>query len=627
MALTYEQLNGNQQTAANWGDGPILVLAGPGSGKTAVLTLRIARLIKATPEENFKVLGLTFTVRAANEMNKRLLELLGVHSQRVQLKTFHSFCSDLLRQHGSHLGLKPDFSVITDDKDRTLILKDINDRGEVLIDDPEDTLKKIDKMFIRGILPEELENYFEPDRIEQCNKLRAIFNSYIEALLLSNQLDFGSMIYFAHRVLSTKKRIANQIRTVYNYICVDEFQDTNLAQYQILKQIAPDETSNLFVVADDDQVIFQWNGADPKRLQELKLNYKPEIVQLPENYRCPGKIVAIANLLIKHNADRIDSKIAGVSHNSDAGAISLMDFKDAEQELDGLAAEIVKIEKSRRSTCLVIARTNQMLVKAKQVLLSHDIEAEIVSKSQDFFSAVFQFLYLILKLYNSPESKSILNKLCAVATSLNGITLSAEEISTQSSVDGSGLLRTFFNYASISAILEPVCTLADTTLFETINYREFAKRFLEYFELQNPDLPIDERYPDYSSDKSEWERISHEIKLTHGEHVGLHIFLQEMDLTPKEKSLPRTCVRLQTVHTAKGMEFEHVYVIGLAEDQFPTYFSKKNGDSAVEEERRNCFVAITRASRTLYLSYAKKYNGWSKEPSRFLREMGLLGKK
>lgn len=627
MALTYEQLNGNQQTAANWGDGPILVLAGPGSGKTAVLTLRIARLIKATPEENFKVLGLTFTVRAANEMNKRLLELLGVHSQRVQLKTFHSFCSDLLRQHGSHLGLKPDFSVITDDKDRTLILKDINDRGEVLIDDPEDTLKKIDKMFIRGILPEELESYFEPDKIEQCNKLRAIFNSYIEALLLSNQLDFGSMIYFAHRVLSTKKRIANQIRTVYNYICVDEFQDTNLAQYQILKQIAPDETSNLFVVADDDQVIFQWNGADPKRLQELKLDYKPEIVQLPENYRCPGKIVAIANLLIKHNADRIDSKIAGVSHNSDAGAISLMDFKDAEQELDGLAAEIVKIEKSRRSTCLVIARTNQMLVKAKQVLLSHDIEAEIVSKSQDFFSAVFQFLYLILKLYNSPESKSILNKLCAVATSLNGITLSAEEISTQSSVDGSGLLRTFFNYASISAILEPVCILADANLFETINYREFVKRSLEYFELQNPDLPIDESYPDYSSDKSEWERISHEIKQSHGEQVSLHIFLQEMDLTPKEKSLPRTCVRLQTVHTAKGMEFEHVYVIGLAEDQFPTYFSKKNGDSAVEEERRNCFVAITRASRTLYLSYAKKYNGWSKEPSRFLREMGLLGKK
>ena len=627
MALTYEQLNGNQQTAANWGDGPILVLAGPGSGKTAVLTLRIARLIKATPEENFKVLGLTFTVRAANEMNKRLLELLGVHSQRVQLKTFHSFCSDLLRQHGSHLGLKPDFSVITDDKDRTLILKDINDRGEVLIDDPEDTLKKIDKMFIRGILPEELESYFEPDKIEQCNKLRAIFNSYIEALLLSNQLDFGSMIYFAHRVLSTKKRIANPIRTVYNYICVDEFQDTNLAQYQILKQIAPDETSNLFVVADDDQVIFQWNGADPKRLQELKLDYKPEIVQLPENYRCPGKIVAIANLLIKHNADRIDSKIAGVSHNSDAGAISLMDFKDAEQELDGLAAEIVKIEKSRRSTCLVIARTNQMLVKAKQVLLSHDIEAEIVSKSQDFFSAVFQFLYLILKLYNSPESKSILNKLCAVATSLNGITLSAEEISTQSSVDGSGLLRTFFNYASISAILEPVCILADANLFETINYREFVKRSLEYFELQNPDLPIDESYPDYSSDKSEWERISHEIKQSHGEQVSLHIFLQEMDLTPKEKSLPRTCVRLQTVHTAKGMEFEHVYVIGLAEDQFPTYFSKKNGDSAVEEERRNCFVAITRASRTLYLSYAKKYNGWSKEPSRFLREMGLLGKK
>jgi len=236
----------------------------------------------------------------------------------------------------------------------------------------------------------------------------------------------------------------------------------------------------------------------------------------------------------------------------------------------------------------------------------------------------FQFVYLILKLYNSPESKSILNKLCAVATSLNGITLSAEEIATRSSVDGSGLLRTFFNYASISTILEPVCTLADANLFETINYREFINRALEYFELQNSERPIDERYPDYSSDKSEWERISREIRISHGDQVGLHIFLQEMDLTPKEKSLPRTCVRLQTVHTAKGMEFEHVYVIGLAEDQFPTYFAIKNGKSAVEEERRNCFVAITRASRTLYLSYARKYNGWSKEPSRFLSEMGLL---
>ena len=624
MALTYEQLNDNQQTAANWGDGPILVLAGPGSGKTAVLTLRIARLINATPEENFKVLGLTFTVRAANEMNKRLLELLGIHSQRVQLKTFHSFCSELLRQHGSHLGLKPDFSVVTDDKDRTLILKDINDRGSVLIDDPEDTLKKIDKMFIRGILPEELDHYFEPDQIEQCNKLRSIFNAYIEALLLSNQLDFGSMIYFAHRLLSTKKRIANQIRTVYKYVCVDEFQDTNLAQYQILKHIAPDKTSNLFVVADDDQVIFQWNGADPKRLQELKSDYKPEIVQLPENYRCPSEIVEIANRLIKYNTDRIDSKIAGVSHNIVPGVISLIDFEDLEWELKGLSTEIARIEKNHRSTCLVIARTNKMLEQAKKSLLSHDINAEIVSKSQDFFSTVFQFVYLILKLYNSPESKSILNKLCAVATALNGIILSADEIATRSSVEGRGLLRTFFKYASISTILEPVCILAHANLFETINYREFVKNTLEYFESQNSERPIDERYPDYSSDKNEWERISQEIKHSHGEHVGLHIFLQEMDLTPKEKSLPRTSVRLQTVHTAKGMEFEHVYVVGLAEDQFPTYFSKKNGESAVEEERRNCFVAITRASKTLYLSYAKKYNGRTKDPSRFLTEMGLL---
>ena len=320
MNITLDDLNENQRQAVEWKDGRLLVLAGPGSGKTAVLTLRIARLVKNSPDDSFRILGLTFTVKAAKEMQVRIDGLLEEKTRRVKLCTFHSFCTDLLRQHGSHLGLHPDFSVITDDKDRASILKELDDNGEIDIDNPEDALKKIDVMFTHGIDADELPNYFES---EQCVVLQSIFKGYLNKLTESNQLDFGSMLYFSRKLLETMPRISRQVKTVYRYICVDEFQDTNLAQYRLLKLIAEPESANLFVVADDDQVIFQWNGADPKRLDELKSDYHPIIIQLPENFRCPQAVVEIANKLIAHNSDRDISKVAGVAHSQTQGIVSL----------------------------------------------------------------------------------------------------------------------------------------------------------------------------------------------------------------------------------------------------------------------------------------------------------------
>lgn len=296
------QLNESQRQAVEWGEKSLLVLAGPGSGKTAVLTMRIANIIKNSPDENFRILGLTFTVKAAKEMKDRINMLLGNMDNRVQLRTFHAFCTDLLRQHGSHLNLKPDFSVITDEKDRIAILKELD------VDNPEDILSRIDTMFTHGISVEELPKYFTPENQTECYDLQTIFNQYIQALSKENQLDFGSMLYFTRQLLETKPRIARQLRTVYKYICVDEFQDTNLAQYLILKLLAPTENANLFIVADEDQIIFQWNGADPKRLESLKSDYNIEVLQLPYNYRCQKEIVEIANKLIEHNSYRIHTK-------------------------------------------------------------------------------------------------------------------------------------------------------------------------------------------------------------------------------------------------------------------------------------------------------------------------------
>lgn len=626
MTMTVEMLNANQRQAVKWNEGPLLVLAGPGSGKTAVLTLRIANLIMSSPEEGFRILGLTFTVKAASEMQSRIRELIGEESRRIKLCTFHSFCTDLLRQHGSLLGLRPDFSVITDDKDRVAILYEMakeDDGNDLDIDEPEDFLKKIDIMFTHGIGAEELPSYFSEGQENTCRVLQGVFRSYLSKLIKENQLDFGSMLHFTRELLSANPRIARQVRTVYRYVCVDEFQDTNLAQYKVLRLVVPDASNNLFVVADDDQIIFQWNGADPKRLEELKRDYKPQIIQLPENYRCPAKVVEIANRLISHNPGRAQTKQDGVSFNQVEGTVELQKFRDFDEEVAGLISKIDPIPKNQRDTCLVIARSNKLLAQVQTAMHTKGQKAEIVSKHQDFASPLVQTMYYALKVANAPDSRSMLNKLCSAATLVADITVSAEDVSAKAKVEDVLPLRAFFSITAAIDSLANFSQKGQELLCDTLDYPRFVNACFEIFDKLNIADGEAEIYPDYPDDLQNWKRISEGIYSTQGEGVSLHIFLQEMDLTPKSKVLSRDCVRLQTVHTAKGAEFDNVFVIGLAEDQFPTYFSIKKGEGAIEEERRSCFVAITRSSKNLYLSYADRYHGWSKKPSRFIKEMGF----
>lgn len=625
MKITYDSLNNNQRHAAEWGDGPLLVLAGPGSGKTTVLTLRIADLIGNNPHESFRILGLTFTVKAANEMLNRIRELTENKSRRIKLCTFHSFCTDVLRQHGSQLGLKPDFSVITDNKDRIAVLSEMRDNDELEDDGPEDCLKKIDIMFTHGITVDELPNYFKNGQEDKCRALQNVFRGYLERLVRDNQLDFGSMLYFTRELLESKPRIARQVRTVYRYVCVDEFQDTNLAQYKILRLVAPDVSANLFVVADDDQIIFQWNGADPKRLEELEHDYRLQIIQLPENYRCPAEIVEIANRLIAYNPGRTPEKPRGISKNQVTGNVEVKGFADFDDEVAGLISEIRPVPKNHRENCLVIARSNKLLFQVREAMISTGLNAEIVSKQQDFVSSPVQLLYFVLKVTNSPNSRSLLNNLCSVASQVSGITVSSEDVSAKANVENLTPLRAFFSLLSENEIIGSFAECGQELLCDSLDYQEFVEVVFSIFDELNQVEGTDEVYPDYSNDRQSWHRIAESVRSAHGEKVSLHHFLQVMDLSPKTQPLMKDCVRLQTVHTAKGVEFENVYVIGLAEDQFPTYFAIKNGELAIREERRNCFVAITRSSKNLYLSYAQNYFGWGgKQPSRFLKEMGVV---
>jgi len=298
------ELNASQKEAVGWNDGPALVLAGPGSGKTAVLTLRAARLLRE--QEDAAVLALTFTNKAATEMRERVDALLGQRADRAHLCTFHSFASDILRQHAAHLGLKPDFGLLVQDDDRLPYLAEAI-AGTPALQTPGDRhslLRLLDKL-----LSESYEGEFPaPFLTHTPTWLPDLFTTYCDVLVRHNRLDFGSLLHFTRTLLATKPAVARAVREAWTYICVDEFQDTNKAQYDILCLLAPTKDANLFVVADDDQIIYQWNGASPERLQSLTVDYNMTVIQLPENYRCPPAIVELANSLISHNKARMAGK-------------------------------------------------------------------------------------------------------------------------------------------------------------------------------------------------------------------------------------------------------------------------------------------------------------------------------
>jgi len=303
-------LNENQLEAVLWDNGPLLVLAGPGSGKTRVLTYRIAHILEVSKGQHFRILALTFTNKAAAEMRNRVEELVPKELSRVRLTTFHSYVSELLQQHGNHINFQPNFQILSNDADR-----------ESLLDDVLGTLRK-DLSFS---MPQH-------------------FKAYREALRGANCLDFPSLIAESLDLLNKHPFLAKHIRKVYKHILIDEFQDTNQSQYQILSCIIKPDPSTLFAVADDDQIIYQWNGASPKRIQLLREDFNVSELQLPENYRCPPFVIKLANALIEKNLNRFVGKkpLTSVKQGINEQSVRVFSFKDLEDEVTWIAEDIAQ---------------------------------------------------------------------------------------------------------------------------------------------------------------------------------------------------------------------------------------------------------------------------------------------
>ncbi|MBN2435890.1 MAG: ATP-dependent helicase [Spirochaetes bacterium] len=623
------QLNESQQEAYSWDDGSLLVLAGPGSGKTTVLTERIVRLLVESPDERFRILALTFTQNAARNMQKRVNEAVEINSARTYISTFHSFCAEVIRQHGDTLDIKTDFSILNQDVDREeLLLEVIDDLKNAGYEYEKEDIYYLPT--INSVLEQDYVIEIEPIPDTDENKVKLLYYRYIEKMKHSGRIDYPGLIYFAIRLLE-KKHIAKHYNIVYKYVCIDEYQDTNLAQFRLLSQLVEKDNPNLFVVADDDQILYQWRGASPERLQDLIDHFNMTIVQLPENYRCPVEVVNIANKMISNNRSRYGEKQPGISKVSEKteDCIRVERFESIEYEIQWIADDI-KSNKRTPTETKIMGRTRKLLITAQKLFEQNGISAVIHQRKAEFRTAPLKFLHSLLKLLANRGDKVKLQHLSSSFYQLEGINIDVHETIGHAPFTGGDLLKAWFELSrqrkGLSENTSKYFSLIDFDKAMVDYYQLIENTFtwIESFDQvdhQNPEI-----FNEYSEEKEIWYLLQKEIIDSGGESQTLSRFLQELDLYDKSEPLPPDAFELITIHGAKGLEFEHVYLIGMVNDMLPAYRSIKNGarPELLEEERRSCFVAITRTQKTLTMTYSDRYNNWSKEPSMFLYEMDLL---
>jgi len=628
MLLT---LNENQKEAINWNEGPLMVLAGPGSGKTTVLTERIIRLIKEYPDDRFRILALTFTQNAAKNMLNKIDEAIVTGRERILPTTFHSFSADIIRQHGSLEGIKTDFSIMTIDLDEeSLLLEIINESIEKGLDFKKEDIRYMPQ--IKSFLIQCIETDEEIDLNTEHKKAKYLFCQYVSKMKNSGRINYEGMLYFAWMLLG-KKQVRKHYSTVYKYVCVDEYQDTNISQYNILIRLLKDENPNLFVVADDDQIIYQWNGASPERLKSLISRYDMQILQLPENYRCPADVVDIANKMIINNFNRYNAKKPGVSISNKLGEniIIVKSFDSFYDEINWIISDIKKKSRKPNDT-KIMGRTHKLLKDTQEIFTINGINAVIRQRKNEFESFPMRFLHSLLRLFISRSDKVFLQRLLSSFYQIEGINIDYHIIIGHSSFTGGDLLLAWIN-----------TTLEEKRVSETtknfvaminsenhyIDYEKLIYAIIEWLDSFEDSIDsASEDFSNYLSEKNIFYSLINDIKKLYPERLTFNTFLQEIDLRDKSEPVPENSFELITIHGAKGLEFKHVYLVGMVNDILPSYNSIKPNAShgALEEERRSCYVAITRTQKTLTMTYSSKYGNWGKEPSIFLYEMELLSK-
>ncbi len=621
-------LNVQQRAAVTASIGPALVLAGPGSGKTRVLTHRIAWMLSELKIAPWQILAVTFTNKAAREMVHRLGTMLGETATRAMaVGTFHATCARVLRREADHLGLSSNYLIFDTDDQLTVMKQVVADMG---LDDkryrPRSLLGAISAAKNELLLPKDY-----PTRTYYDEIVARAYERYQTALRKNDGLDFDDLLMETARLFKSDPQIVQSYRERFGHLLVDEFQDTNVAQYVILKQLAVEHRS-LYVVADEDQSIYSWRGADYRNIVRLRQDF-PELQDflLEENYRSTQVILDGAQAIIAHNADRTPKHL--FTERTGGQPIVLHEAYDEQEEADYVVRETSRLLQTghKHSDIAVMYRTNAQSRALEESFIRHNIPYRLIGATR-FYSRkeikdVLGFLRLAL---NPHDDVSFMRVVNVPPRGIGARTISrvaeAAQRSGGSLYQGLQALVASDNLRSraervLSAFAMLVHQWVD--LRETSSVAQLIDRIL-----------IDTDYESYTRDgsdqgESRWENVM-ALRSVVSESPGVSLvdFLADVALVADVDELSEEvdAVTLMTLHSAKGLEYPVVFLTGLEEGLLP---HSRSMESPVEvaEERRLLYVGMTRAERRLYMTYAyrRSWRGYRDSepsaPSRFLEDL------
>lgn len=614
-------LNQEQYTAVSANDQDIRVIAGAGSGKTRVLTERIVYLIEERGYPHSSIIAITFTNKAAKEMRDRVSKILENNSIPL-IATFHSFCVRFLRQTIHHLGYRNDFTII-DDEDQEKIIKKII--KELKIDNDRITVKNVINFISdyknSGLSYEDALNDHIGFEIETIKA--KIYKRYEAYLQSNNYLDFDDLIIKSVKILEEFDDVRGYYAAKYNAILVDEFQDTNDIQYRLIKLLMNDNT-NLFVVGDPDQTIYTWRGANINIILNLKKDFKNvKDVVLNTNYRSTKNILNCANALIKNNVDRVKKDL--VTLNGDGGNVMLYQANRGDEEARFVVDRILELkrksEKIKYSSIAILYRSNYYSRDIERALMDFKLPYRIYGGVKFFNRKEIKDAIAFLRLVSNGQDYLALDRL--VTTLRVGVgKKSLEDISNHNDV---------FDYFK-----ENYYTVKTKPFIDAIvNARQdLEEKQLSISKILEKML-LKSLYIERLQDDKEDERIENiqkgllpyfdNYQKEHPE-ATINEILQDIAIYSAQDEIgEEDVISLMTIHTAKGLEFDYVFVIGLQEGVFPpskTILEQR--DDLIEEERRLAYVAFTRARHQLFISCSlgfMAFLGKSATPSRFISEI------
>jgi len=613
-----KELNPQQLKAVLNSENSLLIFAGAGSGKTRVLTYKIAYLIKEKNTDPFKILAITFTNKAANEMKRRVIELVGRVGQYMWVSTFHSFCARFLRMEISVLGYNEKFIIYDSDDSLKLISRCIAEAGydvktvspksvQETISSSKNKLKDCDSFVKKAYDP------FE-------KIVASIFPLYQNELYKANALDFDDLLLLTVNILKLYPETKKKYQNKFQYILVDEFQDTNLVQNEIILLLYSGE-NKIFVVGDDDQSIYSWRGAEVANIINFDKNFSNTmIIKLEQNYRSTGCILDAANKLIKNNYSR--SKKELWTKNETGELISKFRAQNEQEEARFIARKIRDLKsadkKKNFKDFAIFYRTNAQSRAIEEVFIRESIPYRIFGGVKFYDRKEIKDMLAYMKVISNPKDVvSLLRVVNVPARGIGSTTIS--NIEKYSQINKMTFCEAFYEIEKINTI-SPSARLR---IREFINMLDLLRNFLND---HNIDETIEELWEKTSYVKelalentieslnridnlNEFLTVVREFEESHNAveenaKLGLHDFLQEISLVAEIDNYDENAdtVTLMTLHNAKGLEFPVIFIVGLEEGIFPHIRSITGSYDDVEEERRLCYVGITRAREKVFLS-------------------------